>query len=759
MASSGPISGRVGYVRWRGDSGFCVATFHDLKGKREFIIVGGLPEEVRDGTHLIVEGEWVNHPKFGKQLKVTSLNYPNPDSDEGVIGFLTQLPYIGDLRALALLNLFDMNREALFLTLEHNPTYLTKMLGINKARAQEIHTEYMKLREAADAIIFLKSFGFTDKQVNKVRAFAVTKNRGVRSLFEADPYSITDIRGFSFGMVDDIATRSGVQLNDPNRIRAGIIHVVDREKSSGHCYVEEDRLLDQVRELAINRELAAEKLTNPQSFQGRIQIEHPDRVYLKRILDAELQVARSVATLRWKLDSTLEEILGKMEAEEVGLHPNQLKAVAMAVENGLSIVTGGPGTGKTTTLREVLEVVRGLGMTYVACCAPTGKAAIRMKEQTGLRAKTIHRLLGLSKDFDENEEEENLPYDMVIVDEASMVDIELMSALLRVVKEGARVLIVGDVDQLPSVGPGCVLRDLIESKKIPVTRLTHIFRQSEHSWISINAMDIRDGKMPNLDDPRSEDFFFIECDDVHRISDYIVQIVNVVLPEEHGIPASDVQVLCPQRKTPIGINEINPILQSVLNEPTPGAKFWYSGDHRIYVGDKVIHTRNNYELGVMNGESGVVEKIIGAEADDGTVVELLDADDDEGVLELNEAKKDAPKMEKMVVNFGDRWVRYTRDDALDLQLAYAITIHKSQGSEYQAVVIPIHEANTFMLTRSLVYTGITRGKKFVFLVGQKKALEKAVQNVRDEKRNTTLKSRVITYCHDKPRIVKARGEK
>lgn len=396
----------------------------------------------------------------------------------------------------------------------------------------------------------------------------------------------------------------------------------------------------------------------------------------------------------------------------------QEKAVEMAMESRILCFTGGPGTGKTTTVREIITRLESAGKTIVLA-APTGKAAKRMQEQTGKEASTIHRLLKWSpniKAFMVNSSNP-IPADAVIVDEVSMVGVPLMASLLDAIQPSTKLILVGDADQLPSIEAGNVLRDIIDSGAVPVVRLTHVYRQSENSWICLNAQRINRGEMVHIDNERSEDFFFYECEESTEVAEKILKLVTKIISQRYGLdPIKDIQVLCPQWRGNIGVHYFNAELQNALNPKALGKEEWnVKGEGAVLrEGDKVIHTKNNYDLGVYNGEVGIVKNI---------------------------------SKDELIVDFDDKVVSYDRESVHELILSYALTIHKSQGSEYPCVVIPVHSYNSFMLSRPLLYTAVTRGKRFVFLVGDMKGLKRAIKNNDVVERYTSLDEFLTKVAH------------
>ena len=693
---------RVEHVRFKADNGWTVAMVTTEEG-RMTNVVGVM--DIRPGSKFVFSGTWGNHPKFGEQFQVVSADLPMPSDFEGALGFLDQLPHIGEVRGRLLLSQFGV--EELFDVIENQPEKLVVIAGITPERALEVQEGYKRLLSYKEDIILLKGFGLTDGQCSKIRAYAKKREKRIKDIFDNNPYQLTAIKGFGFPTMDD-----------PNRAKAAIIYALQEAKSQGHCFMMEWDILEWIDEAYVPEHVGKKALADLTEDRTQV-VEDDEKIYLRSMWDDETCVARNTLSLTREFHVDLDDALGEeLEAVHFVLHAKQFNAVEAALTNNMSIITGGPGTGKTTSLKKVIEALErmGVGRPYIACCAPTGKAAIRMKQQAGINASTIHRLLEYSPELEDfvHNSYNPLPVQAVIVDESSMVDIWLMARLISAIPNNARLILVGDVDQLPPVGPGNVLGDLISSEHVPVTRLTHIFRQSEHSWISTNARDIKEGRRPNIDDEHSEDFFFIDQDDPEAIQDTLVDLVQNHIPSTHGIQPSDVQLLCPQKKKAVGVETMNHLFQETFNPAAHGKKEWELSKGRILrVGDRVIHTVNNYDLMVMNGEVGLVSEIMKADG-----------------------------KEHMVVDFGDREVIYSKIDAYDLQLSYAMTVHKSQGSEYPAVVMPVHSINKFMLTRKLIYTAITRGKQAVYLVGQRSALFKGVNNNRDDTRSTYLAERV-----------------
>jgi len=660
-------------------------------------------------------GQWKKHQVYGRQFRAVTAVPVRPTSSFGVLDFLEQLPQIGPERSLLVMEHFDNDYKEVFRVIEEEPEKLVVIKGITAERAAEIKIQFEVLKKFKDDIILLKGLGVTDRQCRIIIEHAKFLGRTIEEILEEDPYQFVRVRGLSFGAADKIALGYGIDSDDPRRVDAVLEHVLECATTSGHCFLDYILLRSETLDYGIGGETAEEGIERLWGA-GRLVVEQ-DHVYLGRLYRSEVGVSEALHRLSYQHDLDVDEVMEeRVEGWAIELHKDQLTAVRNALVNNVSIITGGPGTGKTTCLRKIVSALGGIGIrnNMVFCCAPTGKAAIRMKQQSGIDAKTIHRLLEVDAEtgsFVKNAENP-LYCSAVIVDEASMVDIGLMASLLRAMSSNTRLILIGDVDQLPAVGPGNVLNDLISSGKIETTRLTKVFRQSEHSWISENASAIKNGEMPNLDDDDSEDFFFKECNSAADIPDVMVDLVGEL--RSSGVLKDDIQVLCPQKKKVIGTENLNELFQETFNPHEDDKPWWYAAQGRIYLRDRVIHTINNYQLMVMNGEIGSVR--------------LKDGGLDLGYLQ---------------VDYGDRNVDYDVLNLYELRLAYALTVHKSQGSEYPIVIVPVHELNKFMLTRKLLYTAVTRGKERVYLIGQRSAVRAAVQNNRDELRNTDLMRRVL----------------
>jgi exodeoxyribonuclease V alpha subunit len=700
-----------------------------------FVAVGNI-EAIAPGEEAEFAGEWMVHPSYGHQFKVASAMPTTPRDEAGVIGFLEHLPEIGPNRARAIVAKFGA--EQIWAVLERTPEALLGIPGITVDRLQSIRVAYDELACKRETIVLLKTVHLTDWQIAKVQEWAGTQakhqgaetrtpNHGarfalVREALEKNPYAWTEIRGFGFVTVDGIALASGIGRNAPQRVRAAIEYVLDEAREAGHCFLPRRELEVMLDELARVRGEGVGEAVQALIDLGRI-VQEDDRIALPWLRACEVRVAdrlhgRRVAQAEF--ESTHASASFRSSGTPViTYNAEQSRAIAASLNPLVTalVITGGPGVGKTECTRAIVERFDG----RVGLCSPTGKAAKRLSEASGREAETIHRLLGVEPGggFIHNAENQ-LPHDMILVDEASMVDIELMDALLDATSSSTKLVLVGDVDQLPSIGPGHVLRDVIASRMIPTVRLEHVYRQGERSYISVNAQRMRRGEDLMLD-PNAEDFFWLPCNDAKAAFDQTIKLVTDVIPQRHGVdPVRDVQVLAPQRKGDCGIFAFNAALQPLLNPPK-GMKPMEARNPRGMVfreGDKVRHIRNNYALQVFNGEVGIVTTI-------------------------EEHVAGATRTTSVAVDYGDRVVTYPSQRELDeIVLHYAGTVHASQGSEYPVVVLLLHSSHSYLLSRNLAYTGLTRAKKAVYLVGDEKGLKRALKNTDVAQRHTRLAERI-----------------
>ncbi|WP_264815316.1 SF1B family DNA helicase RecD2, partial [Acidomonas methanolica] len=694
------------------ENGFCVLRVK-VRGQRDLVTVVGHAAMISAGEFVQMSGRWFNDHTHGLQFKAEFLKASPPTTVEGIERYLGSgmIRGIGPVYAKKLVKAFG---EAVFDLIEQEPGRLREVTGIGPKRAERIVAGWADQKVIREIMLFLHSNGVGTSRA--VRIFKTYGQDAVRLISE-NPYRLAkDIRGIGFKTADQIARKMGIASDAMIRVRAGISYAIGEAMDEGHCGLPVGELLTSTAELL---EVAVPLIETALALELEAGDVIADSVgktgclFLAGLYRAEQSIAErlracAVGRAPWpEIDA--EKAMTWVETKTgLALAPSQQEAVRLALRSKVLVITGGPGVGKTTLVNAILKIVTAKG-TDVQLCAPTGRAAKRLSESTGLEGKTIHRLLetdpanGSFKRDDTNP----LTCDLLVVDEASMVDVLLMRSLLRALPDSAALLIVGDVDQLPSVGPGQVLADIIGSGAVPVVRLTEVFRQAAQSRIITNAHRINEGKMPELSAEEGSDFYFVEAADPEIGLRKLLAVVRDRIPARFGVdPVRDVQVLCPMNRGGLGARSLNIELQQALNPPgeVKVERFgWTYGP-----GDKVMQIANDYDRDVFNGDLGVIDRI----------------DIEEGEL---------------TVSFDGREVVYGFGELDELVLAYATTIHKSQGSEYPAVVIPLVTQHYAMLARNLLYTGVTRGRKLVVLVGQKKALAIAVRNQGGRRRWSKLK--------------------
>jgi exodeoxyribonuclease V alpha subunit len=710
-----PLSGLVERVTFHSpETGFCVLRVK-VRGHRDLVTVLGSAAEVHAGEHIQASGQWQQHREHGLQFRAIFLQVVPPSSIEGIRRYLGSglIKGIGPHFADRLVKSFG---EGVFDVIERTPERLLEVDGIGRTRLQRITSGWAKQKAIREIMVFLQSHG-----VGTSRAVRIFKTYGADAipLIKENPYRLArDIRGIGFITADQIAQKLGIPRTSMMRARAGITYALLQAVENGDCGLPEAELLTLAQKLLeVERGLLAEALALELADGSVVADTINDQpcVFLPHLRQAEGAIATAIRHLQagrppWAAIDAVKAIDWAEARLEVNLAPGQRDAVSKALSSKVLIVTGGPGVGKTTIIRSILTILRAKDMTPLLA-APTGRAAKRLAETTGLEAKTIHRMLEFDpksggfvrcKDFP-------LECDLLVIDETSMIDVPLMASVLKALPPTAALLVVGDVDQLPSVGAGQVLADLIGSGQLPVARLTEIFRQASASRIVVNAHRVNAGAMPEFAAPDGDsDFYFVEAADAEDAANKIVKVVADRIPARFGLdPIRDVQVLCPMNRGAAGARALNLALQAALNAGNGQAAVERFG-FTYRIGDKVMQVENNYDREVFNGDIGFIAKI----------------DHDEG---------------EVTIDIDGRPVAYPFGEMDEVVLAYATTIHKSQGSEYPAVVIPVATQHYAMLQRNLLYTGMTRGKRLLVLVGQRKAVAIAVRGTRGRRRWSKLR--------------------
>ncbi len=700
------------------DSGFTVARIHTTEGG-EATAVGelwGIPE----GTPIRLRGAWVDDRRFGRQLKVAGYQVRSPETLVGIEKFLGGgiIPGIGPELARRMVAKFGPRTLEI---VEREPERLTEVEGIGAGRAAKISAAFAEHRHVQDVMVFLRGHGVTAAFAGRiVRKYGKDAVRVVRE----NPYRLTEVWGIGFRTADSIAEKLGVARDAPERLQAGLVFVLGSEVEDGHTHVPENALFDRGAEiLGVAREKllpALETLERGGTVMREVLGDRGRTASLATVTQLEIEAAAAFAELcrtpARLVALDIEQAVAEVEvAADLQLAPQQKKAVVAAAVDKCVVVTGGPGVGKTTIIRAVVELARRMRRRF-SLAAPTGRAAKRLAESTGQEAVTLHRLLEYNPQSGafQRDEDNPLDADLVVVDECSMVDLALFRALVVALPARTQLVLVGDVDQLPSVGAGAVLADVIASGAATVVRLTEIFRQAAQSKIVTSAHLINQGQLPELDSaPGASDFYFVGRDEPVAARDTVVEMVAERIPARFGFDRmTGVQVLAPMHRGELGTTALNVALQARLNPPGDDKPELSRGERAFRKGDKVMQLKNDYDRNVYNGDIGIVERV----------------DPDAG---------------KLWVALGDgRTAEYERADLDQLVLAYAVSVHKSQGSEYPAVVIPLATQHFMMLGRSLLYTAVTRGKRLVVIVGSRRAVGMAVKNATARARYTWLAERI-----------------
>ena len=732
------IKGYVEHIVYRNeDNGYTV--FHLNNEDGEVTCVGNF-HFIEEGELLRMEGEYTTHKLYGLQFAVQTSEVCEPEDLVSIERYLGSGAIKGVGAALAG-RIVKKFREDTFRIIEEEPERLAEVKGISERKAREIAVQAEEKKDLRRAMIYLQKYGISTTLAAKIYQ---QYGRNVYRIIEENPYRLADdVAGVGFKTADEIAAKVGIHTDSDYRIRSGIFYTLMQSIGEGHVYLLKDALTWRAGKLLEVEIDNIEKYLMDLAMEKKVvlkEAEYGVRVYSSRFYYMELNVAKMLHDLNISEEVSRERLLerlGKIEdATGLFLDEMQRKAVMEAAKQGILVLTGGPGTGKTTTINAMIRLFESEGMT-ILLAAPTGRAAKRMTETTGYEASTIHRLLEVSGNPEEEtiggfqrNEENPLDTDVLIIDEVSMVDLPLMNALLKAVMPGTRLILVGDQNQLPSVGPGSVLKDIIASGCFPVVMLTKIFRQAGESDIVVNAHKINRGE-PVILDNKSRDFFFLKRQEPNVIISVMLTLIQKKLPKYVNAGIYDIQVMTPMRKGLLGVERLNQILQQYLNPPSPEKSEREYADRLFREGDKVMQIKNNYQLewkiqtkygltvdkgqGVFNGDMGVVREI-------NTYEETITVEYDE-----------------------HRQVIYPYSMMDELELAYAITVHKSQGSEYPAVVIPLLQGPRQLYHRNLLYTAVTRAKKCVTLVGSEAVFQEMIRNNQDQKRNTSLAERIREF--------------
>lgn len=729
------VTGYVEHIVFRNEeNGYTV--FHLENEDGEVTCVGNL-NFITEGEMLELEGEYVNHSVYGNQLKVSAYRVKEPEDLVSIERYLGSgaIKGIGQTMASRIVKKF---REDTFRIIEEEPERLAEIKGISERKAMEIASQMEEKKDMRKSMIYLQKYGISTKLAAKIYQRYGMK---VHQILEENPYRLADdIEGVGFRTADEIAARIGIHTDSDYRIRSGLFYILQQAVAEGHIYLPEELLLRRAKVLLgieiedIEKyimDLRMERKTVMKEKDGKV-IVYPAHYYYM-----ELNTAKMLNDLdidcQMPEDMMEKRLRAVEEKEKIELDPLQHKAVIESIKHGLLILTGGPGTGKTTTINTMIQFFESEGLS-ILLAAPTGRAAKRMTEATGYEAQTIHRLLEVNGNPEEEStggflrnRENPLEADVIIIDEMSMVDLNLMHALLSAVVQGTRLILVGDVDQLPSVGPGSVLKDIISSERFHVVTLTKIFRQAGESDIIMNAHKINAGEPVELN-KKSRDFFFVKCDEADTIIGGIIALIQRKLPQYVQAHPNEIQVMTPTRKGLLGVERMNVILQKYLN-PADEKKTEREINGRLFrEGDKVMQIKNNYQLeweictrfgltvdkgmGVFNGDMGVISEI-------NEYKETVEVEYDEG-----------------------RKVKYGFDMVDELELAYAITVHKSQGSEYPAVILPLLPGPKLLYNRNLLYTAVTRAKKCLTIIGSDTTFQEMIRNKSEQERYTSLAERI-----------------
>lgn len=733
------VTGYVDHIVFRNqENGYTVFNLDTEDG--EVTCVGSF-HYINEGELLEIQGDYVNHNVYGTQLKVHSHQVKEPEDLLSIERYLGSgaIKGIGAALAARIVRRF---KEDTFRIIEEEPERLAEVKGISERKAREISVQVEEKKDMRKAMIFLQKYGISTTLAVKIYQYYGNK---LYQVLEENPYQLADnIDGVGFKTADEIAFRIGIHADSDFRIRSGLFYVIQQAVGEGHIYLPQEVLVQRASQLLGVKLGDVEKYVMDLCINRKIVLKEENgevRIYPTHYYYLELNTAKMLHDLDIDCEmpeEMMEKRLKKVEErEKIKLDIMQHRAVIEAIKHGLLILTGGPGTGKTTTINTMIQFFESEGMD-ILLAAPTGRAAKRMTEATGYEAQTIHRLLEVSGNPEEEgningflkNRENPLEADVIIIDEMSMVDLSLMHALLSAVVVGTRLILVGDVNQLPSVGAGSVLKDIIHSECFPVVTLTRIFRQAGESDIVVNAHKINAGEVV-VPDNKSKDFFFLRRQDADIIIRVMIALIQQKLPRYVGAPQNEIQVMTPTRKGLLGVERLNQILQRYLNPSEPNKDEEEIGGRIFRVGDKVMQIKNNYQLewevqtkygltvdsgqGIFNGDMGVISAISRYD-------ETIEVEYDE-----------------------HRKVKYPFEMVDELELAYAITVHKSQGSEYPAVIIPLLPGPRLLYTRNLLYTAVTRAKKCLTIVGSESVFQEMIQNESEQRRYTSLAERIQEF--------------
>lgn len=704
------IEGKIESIRfYKEENGYLIASVSAKGIKGQFIMLGNFMGAKRTMT-FAAEGVWFKDKVYGQEFKASKIEETIPDTDEGLIQYLSSgfIKGIGPAMAKKIVKKFG---DKTFDILDHDPEQLLQIKGISRKKLDSIIAQVSEHRDMRETLVFLKSYGLTDNLAGKIYRQYQDQTQ---TIVTTDPYRLAeDIDGVGFKKADEIALKLGTDRYGEKRISMGLNYVLTEGINDRDTYILFDDLVKRASSpdiLGIHPDLVKEQL-KLLTENGELK-DDEGKIYLPYMYRIESSVAMMIAQkgINDMFDNPLS--ITDIDTNGVEYSPEQLNAIELALKSKMTVITGGPGVGKTTILKGLLSIFNKHSF-KVHLAAPTGRAAKRMSEATNMEAKTIHRLLGWKDGEFTMNDKNQLNGDVLILDECSMINLQLMNSLMKAIPLRMKLIMVGDVDQLPSIGCGTVLKDIIDSGKIPVAKLTKIYRQGNESKIILNAHAINDGKMPDLSNPQNTDFYFFKIGDNDRIREQIIRLVTEAIPQKFSIPMPDIQVLTPMRKSSdiLGSTQLNIALQEKIN---PEGRAISNSFFKLKIGDRVMQNKNNYYLGVYNGDIGIVKSI---SIEDGTIsVRFFGNEED---------------------------TDYDKTNIDELELAYATTVHKSQGSEYQAVVIVATRSHYIMLQKQLFYTAVTRAKKLCIVVGGEDAIRVMVTTKPRDTRNSWLDQRII----------------